>query len=263
MSCDVLANERGPSCTKITQLPNLKLIHIRFVMNNDGNSSSVISSTFSRSSLPESSSPYLIQSHLQASTSMIAQPNIAHSTSTIGLKRKSDIVFRSPSPVPKSLGVTSMVKLGKAIKATDTLPDVVEVSAFDIKSMIWSPPVSAQFTIEKEMFAQGGFRAAYKATSKSPHFDKDTYIVKHLFPETVELIGEVKETPEEQECKSVQMQGLANNFAEQIAAKVEKDGKSDIYGQMFRYVDVFLGKVQSTDEIVTNQQYAAVHFEST
>ena len=59
MSCDVLASERGPSCTKITQLPNLKLIHIRFLMNNDGNSSSGISSTFSRSSLPERSSPYL------------------------------------------------------------------------------------------------------------------------------------------------------------------------------------------------------------
>ena len=249
MSCDVLASERGPSCTKIMQLPNLKLIHVRFIMNNDGNSSSGISSTFSRRS-----SPYLIESHSQASTSKVAQPNIARSTSAIGLKRKSDVAFRSPSPVPKSLGVTSMIKLGKAITATDTLQEVVEVSAFDIKSMIWSPPCFCILTIEKEMFAQGGFRAAYKATSKSPHFDKDTYIVKCFLPGTVEVIGEVKETPEEQACKSVQMQGLANNFAEQVAAKVEKDGKSDIYGQTFRYVDAFLGKVQSTDEIVIIEQ---------
>ena len=193
MSCDVLVSERGPSCTKITQLPNLKLIHVRFVMNNDGNSSSGISSTFSRRS-----SPYLIESHSQASTSKVAQPNIARSTSAIGLKQKSDVAFRFPSPVPKSLGVTSMIKLGKAITATDTLQEVVEVSVFDIKSMIWSPPCFCTLTIEKEMFAQGGFRAAYKATSKSPHFDKDTYIVKCLLPGTVELIGEVKETPEEQ-----------------------------------------------------------------
>ena len=260
MSCDVLASERGPSCTKITQLPNLKLIHIRFVMNNDGNSSSGISSTFSRSSLPERSSPYLIESHSQASTSMVAQPNIAHSTSAIGLKRTLDVAFRSPSPVPKSLEVTSMIKLGKAITATDTLQEVDEVSAFDIKSMIWSPPVSAHFTIEKEMSAQGSFCAAYKATSKSPHFDNDTYIVKRLLPGTVELIGEVKEAPEEQACKSVQMQGWANNFAEQVAAKVEKDGKSNIYGQTFRYVDAFLGKVQSTDEIVTIEQYVSGTF---
>ena len=61
-----------------------------------------------------------------------------------------------------------MIKLGNAITATDTLQEVVEVSAFDIKSMIWSTPASAHFTIEKEMFAQGGFRAAYKATSFTP-----------------------------------------------------------------------------------------------
>ena len=92
--------------------------------------------------------------------------------------------------------------------------------------------------------------------SHSPHFDKNTYIVKRLLPGTVELNGEVKETPEEQACKSVQMQGLTNNFAEQVAAKVEKDGKSNIYGQTFKYVDAFLGKVQNTDEIVTIKQYA-------
>ena len=56
------------------------------------------------------------------------------------------------------------------------------------------------------------------------------------------------------------MQGLANNFAEQVAAKVEKDRKSDIYGQTFRYVYAFLGKVQSIDEIVTIEQYASGRF---
>ena len=32
MTCEILASERGPSCSKLCQLPNLKLIHIRFVM---------------------------------------------------------------------------------------------------------------------------------------------------------------------------------------------------------------------------------------
>lgn len=83
-----------------------------------------------------------------------------------------------------------MVKLGKPITATDTLIEIVEVYAFDINNMIWSPPVSANFTIEKEMFAQGGV-----STSKSPHFHKDTYIVKRLLPGTIELIEEAKENP--------------------------------------------------------------------
>jgi hypothetical protein len=31
MSCDVLAGEQGPSCKTVSQIPNSKLIHVRFV----------------------------------------------------------------------------------------------------------------------------------------------------------------------------------------------------------------------------------------
>eukprot|EP00794_Sanderia_malayensis_P021018 gene21018-23070_t len=31
MECDVLADERGPSCKSLEQIPDLKLIHIRFI----------------------------------------------------------------------------------------------------------------------------------------------------------------------------------------------------------------------------------------
>ena len=31
-NCDVLASEQGPSCSRIDQLPSLKIIHIRFTM---------------------------------------------------------------------------------------------------------------------------------------------------------------------------------------------------------------------------------------
>lgn len=31
MSCDVLAGEQGPSCSSVKQLPNLKVIHMRFI----------------------------------------------------------------------------------------------------------------------------------------------------------------------------------------------------------------------------------------
>eukprot|EP00794_Sanderia_malayensis_P004140 gene4140-4693_t len=31
MECDVLADERGPSCKSFEQIPDLKLIHIRFI----------------------------------------------------------------------------------------------------------------------------------------------------------------------------------------------------------------------------------------
>ena len=37
---DILAGERGPSCTELTQIPDLKVIHIRFVQHNNRNSDS-------------------------------------------------------------------------------------------------------------------------------------------------------------------------------------------------------------------------------
>jgi hypothetical protein len=152
-----------------------------------------------------------------------------------------------------------MMRLGQAITATETSQEIVEVSRFN--DMVWSPPVSVHFTIEKEKFAEGGFRAAYKATSKSPNFEGKTYIVKRFLPKTVELIGAVNETQEDHARKSIQMQALANNFAEQVAAKVEKDGNKNVFGKPFRYVDAFLGKVQRTNQIVTIEQFASGTFQ--
>ncbi len=185
-----------------------------------------------------------------------------HSTSAIGAKRKLEASFRALlNKVLKTLGITTMMKLGQAITATDTSQEIVEVSRFNISDMVWSPPVSAHFAIEKEEFAQGGFRAAYKATSKSPNFEGKTYVVKRFLPKTVELIAAVNETNEEHARKSIHMQALANNCAEQIAVKVERDGKKDVFGKPFRYVDAFLGKIPSTNEVVTIEQFASGTFQ--
>ena len=34
MLCEVLAGEQGPSCSSVKQLPNLKVIHVRFIEGN-------------------------------------------------------------------------------------------------------------------------------------------------------------------------------------------------------------------------------------
>ena len=31
MVCDILADEQGPSCGTVKQIPNVKLIHVRFI----------------------------------------------------------------------------------------------------------------------------------------------------------------------------------------------------------------------------------------
>ena len=80
-------------------------------------------------------------------------------------------------------------------------------------------------------------------------------------PKTIELIATVNETQEDHARKSIQMQALADNFASQIASKVEKDGNKNVYGKCFRYVDAFLGKILSTNEIVTIEQFASGTFQ--
>ena len=255
MSCDVLATDRGSSCTKISQLPNLKLIHDGFVVAENELDSSITSNT---RGYQFTSSPV----RCEASTSIRSkQLPVPRSTSALGVKRKLEVSFRAPPKVPKSLGVTSMMKLGQAITATETSQEIIEVSKFNISDMVWSPPVSAHFTIENEAFADGGFRAAYRATSNSPNFEDKTYVVKRFLPKTIELIATVNETQDDHARKSIQMQALADNFASQIASKVDKDGNKNVYGKCFRYVDAFLGKILSTNEIVTVEEFASGTFQ--
>ena len=186
---------------------------------------------------------------------------IARSTSAIGVKRKLGVSFQPPSKIPKRLGVSTMFKLGHAIADTQASQEIVDVSSFNIDEMVWSPPVSVPFTIEKEEFAKGGFRVTYKATSKSPKFEGKSYIVKRILPKTVELIEAVNKTEEDHSRKSVQMQALARNFTEQIAAKIEKDGNQDAFGNPLTFVEALLGKIQSTNEVVTIEEFLPGEFQ--
>ena len=225
MSVDVLAGERGPSCSKISQLPNLKLIHVRFVLD-----TSYASDNLSHSQFVEPSKPSAVSRFFGPLIPPISVP--CSSISNI-LKRK------LPSPpamkkFPKSLPVTAMLKLGKPISETESLDETIEISTFNIDEMVWSAPVSVHFAIEKEEFGRGGFRLARKATSNSPNFKWKTYVVKYFLPGTKDIITQLGETEMDHARKSVQMHSLAKHFAEQISAKVQKDGNEEVFGKAFR-----------------------------
>ena len=132
-------------------------------------------------------------------------------------------------PVPKSLPVTAMMRLGKAISTTTTSPKSIELSEFDIHSMMWSCPQIIPFTIESNEFARGGFRAAFKATSYAPQSAGKTYAVKHYLADTLDAIRSVNETPENHTCSSVQMHVLAKYFADLVTLSVEKSNLKDIF----------------------------------
>lgn len=129
-----------------------------------------------------------------------------------GVAEKS--VFRKP--FPKSLPVTTIMKLGKAISTKTTPPISIEVSKFDIDSLQWSCFQSVEFAVEESEFARGGFRAALKATSVSSMFLGKQLVIKHYLPETLKVIQSVNETTEIHARKSVQMIALAGNLASQL-----------------------------------------------
>ncbi len=180
MTCDVLAGERGPFCTRLEQLPNLKLVHIRFIRKDMYNSISECSYTTSQSvaHFPGTSNALGAASKTSSNINDVARsvsiiPHLKRKATDfsviLNLKRKKENAH-SVQPCPRSLSVTAMMKLGKAISTAAQPPVSIEVSQFNIKQLRWFAPILAYFDIEKTEFTRGGFRAAFKATSKSPPF---------------------------------------------------------------------------------------------
>ena len=127
--CDVLAGEQGPSCSSLDQIPDMKVVYIRFIE-------------------PVQSSEHGAALYVQ------------------GMKRKQETQPKSePSPrkkkscvsemVPKSLSVVEMLKLGKVIHDKST--DIIHLYTFDVNQMSWSrSPQEVEFSIEKGPFGIGG-----------------------------------------------------------------------------------------------------------
>ena len=71
-----------------------------------------------------------------------------------------------------------MLTLGNQIKRTTT---AIEMYNFDFQAMAWSAfPVLVDFNIEETAFGVGGFREAFKATSKHKDYSYTTWVVKDM-----------------------------------------------------------------------------------
>ena len=152
VECDILAGEQGPSCSSLDQIANLKLIHIRFVgtaMKRDSSQSSGFSSEFPAES--EFGRP--------KTKKRCEQPKLVESRSSrarsveVRIEGKENLNAR----YPKSLSVTQMINLGKVVRQKTTIADVYK---FNLENMAWSSvPERVELVIEKEPFAEGGFRS--------------------------------------------------------------------------------------------------------
>ena len=164
MTCDVVAGEQGPSCRSFKQVPDSKVIHVRFI--EQTNVEILDEPTLESTTDPKSPSPKKKCSTFKSATTALGQ--------------RSQPMKQASSPskfVPRSLSLVEMLRLGKEIDKTTTK---IDIYSFNLDSMTWSStPRPTDFVIEEEPFGVGGFRKAFKATSSAAEFSKTTaWVVK-------------------------------------------------------------------------------------
>ena len=245
---DILAGEQGPSCTELTQIPDLKVIHIRFVQHNNRNSDSDYGS---QSMVRLSSETSHIRSNRIGSV-LHSGPRSAASLSFP--KARKDSFF------PKSLSISTMLKLGK-LPSKQSEVTVIEIFKFDKDLMTWPVlPLKAEFVVSKEHFGEGGFRRAYRATSSTDEFKAQEWVVKKYLPETLTCLRETGQSAEDQSKKIVQTHMLAGNFAEQLRSCVEAQCLKE-FGATFSYNQVYMGRIESSSEYVTIEEFIEGEFQ--
>lgn len=227
MVCDVLAGDQGPSCRSVDQIPDTKVIHVRFIegVEVDGED---------EDTKPKHKKIRTIGSPLN---SLPACSDFARE--------------RAQRHYPKSLSISKMLQLGKTIEETSTS---IEIFPFNLQEMSWPTcGERADFTVAKKPFASGGFREAYKASSNSARFKVNTWVVKKYLPETLTVLEEMNETVESHTKKVVQMHHLARNMVANLQTAVNKVNKEKEFGEMLRYNDIFLGKIDH--DFVTVEEF--------
>ena len=238
MECDILAGEQGPSCKTLEQISDLnKVIHVRFV------SKDII--FVSDDKTRENEDSVQIPSKKLRQSDAFAKPKSVPATSEIPAKDEK-VVY------PKSLSISQVLKLGKLVKVPPGRK-VLNLFHFDLDHIAWSDiPITVEFEIESDPFAQGGFRSAHKASSVTVGFSEKIWVIKKFLPDTIKCIKEeLKQTLENQAKKGIQVHYLAKNFAEQMHKRVEEVCKNE-YGNTFFYSKVFQGKPKDENEDVVS-----------
>ena len=144
-----------------------------------------------------------------------------------------------------------MLKFGKIIKTVEKKILNVGVEEFDIESKKWVVLGPVSFLTEITPFGEGGFRYAFKASSNHHKFRDATYVIKRYKTSALENIEVLKQSPEIQSRKVVQMNSLARNLAARFSdrcATVIEDFSKIVYNK------VFFGKIDE-NEFVSRKIY--------
>ena len=251
-SCDVLATDRGPSCSSVEQLPNVNLMCVRF-----------LEKPVDTLTLMEKVSFVQPPAKLQKRKgSFHMSKSVASKSFSSSVSTSFPLFRQAPSKRPKqsmvpSISVSSMLGLGCVIEKH---PTSIKVISFDFNHMIWSPTwKDINFNLAIKPFGTGAFRNAYKANSLDTRFAGKSWVVKRFKESAIDTINTLNQTPEQQSKKVVQMHSLAQHLAKKLAAEV---AESSTFGPVFTYNDIYLGKItsESSEEFVTIEQFIGGEF---
>ena len=216
------------------QIPSFKVIYVRFIIPESGKS--IPSETLELDSFQSQPQHKKMRKNV-VSCSAVSPVSTAKSTAS--------------SVVPKSLSAVDMLRFGKIIKPVEQKILNVGVEEFDIESKEWVVLGPVSFLTEITPFGEGGFRYAFKASSNHHKFRDATYVIKRYKTSALENIEVLKQSPEIQSRKVVQMNSLARNlaarFSDRCTTVIEDFSK-------IAYNKVFFGKIDE-NEFVTVEKF--------
>ena len=225
-SCDILASDRGPSCTKLEQLKGKKVYFIRFLPPEQ-----VVDSCN-----PQTSSA------VKASSSPIKQNSPKISVVT-----------------PKSLSISQLLRAGKLVKPIKQNIVTLELETFDIQKMQWIKKGSYQFDIEENKFSSGAFRDSFKARAISPDMQSNLWVVKQYQPSAKDTItDDLHMSLEDHTRKQVQMHIAASSITKTFSANVPV-GFGDVFHYNKVYYAVYNGQPITIEQYVNGTFYKYVN----
>ena len=196
-SCDILASDRGPSCTKLEQVKGKKVYFICFLQ-----PKSCI--------VPKAGQPLFEES--------FAPPKEVRSAPS-PVKKSRNLLALQSTVFPKSVSVTALLKAGKLVKPPATNMTTLDLESFDVTKMKWVR--SGSLEIEETRFSHGAFRDAFRATTVDKNVAQTKWVVKqYLEKASTAIKDDLGMSLEDHARKQVQMNAVARRLTKKFGKNV-------------------------------------------
>ena len=235
-SCDILASDRGPSCTKLEQIKGKKVYFIRFL---PPKSTDIV---------PKSGQPLF-------EDSFVAPKQVRSAPSPVKKSVKHPALQLQSTVFPKSVSVTDLLKAAKLVKPPATNRTALDLESFDVTEMKWVRSGSLTLEIEETRFSHGAFRDAFRANTVDKNVSQTKWVVKQYQEKASNAIkDDLRMSLEDHTRKQVQMNAVARHLTKKFAKNVPPE-----FGGTFEYIKVFFAVFK--EQPVTIEEYVEGEFQ--